>query len=562
MHRNIFFAPYIPKLWTCLKSYSLTLFKKDLISGMTVGMVALPLAMAFAIASGVDPEKGLYTAVVAGFLISLLGGSRVQIGGPTGAFIVVVYGIIQRNGYDGLAAATVIAAILLVIFGVFRLGAWIRFIPYPLVMGFTAGIAVIIFFSQIKDFLGLRMGALPANFFAQLQAYFYALPTFDPLSCYVAFATLGLIVIIRRFFPFIPWGVVAIVVATAVCWGFNFPVETMADRYGQIPRLLPAPKLPTFHLSLQDLHDLIPDAFVIAFLAAIESLLSAIVADGMIGGRHKPNCELIAQGVANLGSIFFGGIPATGAIARTATNVKAGGKTPIAGMIHAITLAIILFLFAPLIGKIPLAAMAAVLVMVAWNMSEVGRLRWLLKSPAGDLSVLLSTFFLTVVVDLAVAVSVGLILSAFVLIKRISDLPTKVLATRLFEDGDEEEDPQAISKKKVPPGIEVYEINGPFFFGIADSLQDILHNLEKPPEVFILRMRNVPVIDASGMHALKEFYGKCKKDRTHLLLSGVCSKVRATMRKFGLEELIGKENILPHIDAALKKAASLTKVSD
>jgi len=545
---NTFLASFVPKLWTCRKGYSWNTFKGDLIAGMTVGMVALPLAMAFAIASGVTPESGLYTAIVAGFLISLLGGSKVQIGGPTGAFIVVVYGIIQRHGYDGLVVATLIAGLLLILFGLLRLGSWIRFLPYPLVMGFTAGIAVIIFFSQVKDFFGLKMGVIPANFFQELGAYYYALPTFDFVTFALAAGTLAVIVLVRRFIPALPWGIVAIILATFVCWLFDLPVETMNSRFGEIPRSLPSPGLPAFNLSFQDVYTLLPDALVIAFLAAVESLLSAIVADGMIGSNHKSNCELVAQGIANLGSVFFGGIPATGAIARTATNVKAGAKTPVAGIIHSLTLALILFLFAPLIGKIPFAAIAAMLIMVAWNMSEMDHFRRLLKAPPGDVVVLLTTFILTVVANLAIAVSVGLILGAFLLVKQMSALSS------YKESEDEEKDLQAISKKQVPDDVEVYEINGPFFFGVADLLKDVLRNLEKSPIVFILRLRKVPMIDASGLNALREFYFKCKEDHTTLLLSGVVPEVKIKLKKFGIEDLIKKENMLPTIDQALKRA--------
>lgn len=562
--RSELLKTYIPKSWVCLKDYSWDTCKKDLIAGITVGIVALPLAMAFAIASGVDPERGLYTAVVAGFLISLLGGSKVQIGGPTGAFVVIVYGIVQRQGYDGLVIATLIAGILLVVMGVCRLGTWIKFIPYPLVTGFTSGIAVIIFSSQLKDFFGLKMEAIPANFIEQLVAYVQALPSFDKMTCGVGVATLGVILAIRRFTPSVPWGIAAIVLATMFCWIFQLPVETISSRFGEIPRLLPSPGLPEFKQSFQQFRALIPDAIVIAFLAGIESLLSAVVADGMTGGRHKSNCELIAQGVANMGSVFFGGIPATGAIARTATNVKTGAKTPVAGMIHAITLFLILLVFAPLVGKIPLAALSAVLVMVAWNMSEIGHFRRLLKAPAGDIAILLTTFFLTVTVDLTVAVEVGLILAAFLFMKRMSDLSTKISVTPMFEEKEEEDpekkDPDAISKKQLPSGVEVYEISGPFFFGVADSLKDVLHNLKKPPQVFILRMRKVPVIDATGMHALKEFYYKCKKDKTILVLSGVDGQPKESLKKFGVEELVGKENIFPNIDKALKRAGELVRL--
>jgi sulfate permease, SulP family len=552
---------YIPKSWICFKNYSWDLFKKDLVAGLTVGIVALPLAMAFAIASGVGPEKGLYTAIVAGFLISLLGGSKVQVGGPTGAFVVIVYDIIQREGYEGLVFATLIAGILLIVMGLCRLGTWIKFIPYPLVTGFTSGIAMIIFSSQLKDLLGLKMGAIPANFIQQWGAYFHALPTLDITACAVGGGTLAFIIAIRRFTPSIPWGILSIILATAVSAIWHLPVETIVSRFGEIHRILPHPALPEFKHSFWDLHRLIPDAVVIAFLAGIESLLSAVVADGMTGGRHKSNCELVAQGFANIGSMLFGGIPATGAIARTATNVKTGAKTPMAGMIHALTLFLIMFIFAPLVGKIPLPALSAVLVMVAWNMSEIGHFRRLLTAPIGDVAVLLATFFLTVTVDLTVAVEVGMVLAAFLFMKRMSDVSAKVIVTPMIEEMTDEDiekkDPDAISKKHIPSGVEVYEISGPFFFGVADHLKDVLYHLEKPPKVFILRMRKVPVIDATGMHALKDFYYKCKKDHTVLILSGVHGQPKKSLKSFGVEELVGKANIFSHIDEALKRASAL-----
>jgi SulP family sulfate permease len=555
--KSKFLKDFVPKSWICLKDYSWSTFRRDLLAGMTVGIVALPLAMAFAIASGVAPEKGLYTAIIAGFLISLLGGSKVQIGGPTGAFVVIVYGIIQRQGYEGLVVATLMAGILLIVMGLCRLGNWIKFIPYPLITGFTSGIAVIILFSQVKNFLGLKMGTVPANFIDQLGAYFQALPTFDALTFGVGAGTLAVILLIRRFIPSIPWGIASIVLATFACWVFSLAVGTIESQFGAIPRTLPSPGLSGLMPSLLHFHLLIPDALVIAFLAGIESLLSAVVADGMTGGRHKSNCELVAQGFANIGSMFFGGIPATGAIARTATNVKTGARTPVAGMIHAATLFLIILAFAPLVGKIPLPALSAVLVMVAWNMSEIGHFRRILRAPRGDIVVLLTTFLLTVAVDLTVGVGVGLVLAVFLFMKRMSEIPAKVFATPRFEEEPEKTDPDAIAKKHIPDHVEVYEINGPFFFGVADSLKDILSNLEKPPKVFILRLRKVPLIDATGMHALREFYDKCKKDHTLLILSGVHGHLQETIEKFGLDKLIGKENIFPHIDLALARSSEL-----
>ncbi len=555
---------FIPKFWICLREkYNLTVFKKDLLAGITVGVVALPLAMAFGIASGVTPAQGLYTAIVAGFLISLLGGSRVQIGGPTGAFVVIVYDIIQRHGYDGLIIATFLAGILLIVMGLCRIGSWIKYIPYPLITGFTSGIAVLIFSSQIKDFFGLTMSTPPGDFIEKWGAYFQALPTLDPTTLSVGLGTLVLIILIRRFVPVVPWGITSIFVATAICMLFGLNVETIHTRFGELPRTLPFPSLPAFHLNFADFRELVPDVMVIAFLAGIESLLSAVVADGMIGGRHKSNCELVGQGVANLGSVIFGGIPATGAIARTATNVKSGAKTPIAGIVHALTLLLIILILAPLVSAIPLSALAAVLVMVAWNMSEVEHFRHLFKAPPGDTVVMLVTFFLTIFVDLTVAVEVGMVFAAFLFMMRMSRLAGTVSHAQLFQESidefPEKHDPDAISKKEVPKGVEVYEISGPFFFGVADSLKDVLEGMEFPPKVFILRMRKVPVIDASGMYALKEFYAKCKHQNTTLILSGVQKEPAKSIRNFGLEELVGEENIFSHIDPALKRARKIVE---
>lgn len=560
-----FWSEFTPKLWVCLKDrYSFSTFRKDLLAGVTVGIVALPLAMAFGIASGVTPAQGIFTAIIAGFLISLLGGSRVQIGGPTGAFVVIVYEIIQRQGYEGLLVATLLAGALLILLGLFRLGTWIKFIPYPLVTGFTTGIAVIIFSSQVKEFLGLNMPTLPADFIPKWQAYFHALPDIDPTTFALASGTLLFILLVRKFFPVVPWGIASIVLATLVSSFFALPVETIASRFGELPRTLLLPALPSFeHFNFQMLHSLIPDVIVIALLAGIESLLSAVVADGMTGGRHKSNCELVAQGIGNIGSVLFGGIPATGAIARTATNIKTGAKTPVAGIVHALTLFLVIFAFAPLVSQIPLCALSAVLVIVAWNMSELSHFRHLMKAPPGDVAVLLTTFLLTILVDLTVAVEVGMVLAAFLFMKRMSDASNVISTAKLFEETADEfpekHDADAISKKKVPRGVEVYEINGPFFFGVADSLKSVLHNLEYPPKVFILRMRKVPMLDATGLHALADFYAKCKKEKTILLLSGVKGEPKESIEKFGLEELIGQENIFPHIDAALMRARDLLK---
>lgn len=553
-----YWSQFIPKTWLSLKEdYNLKKFKKDLIAGITVGVVALPLAMAFGIASGVTPISGLYTAIIAGFLISLLGGSYFQIGGPTGAFVVVIYAVVQQMGYSGLVLSTILAGIILLIAGFFRLGALIKFIPYPLIIGFTTGIAFIIFFSQIKDFFGLQIASLPADFIPKSIALYSAFPTWHPPTFAIALGTLGLILFIRRFTPYVPWGITAIVAATAVTWGFHLPVETIADRFGQIPNSLPSFALPTLQGALSNWDQLVAAAFTIAFLAGIESLLSAIVADGMTGRRHKSNCELMAQGAANIGSVLFGGIPATGAIARTATNIKSGAQSPLAGMIHAFTLLLIVLFLAPIVSQIPIAALSAVLMMVAWNMSELGHFRHLFKAPLADVAVLLTTFFLTVIVDLIVAIEIGMILAAFLFMKRISDLSRIVPLKDLAEENGKP-DPDSIESRLIPSGVEVYEITGLFFFSLADTLKGVLSNLETPPKAFILRLRKIPIIDASGMHALGEFYHKCQREKTSLILSGVNSTVHRTLKKFGLVDLIGEKQILPHIDPALERARELT----
>ncbi|MBS0615043.1 MAG: sulfate permease [Verrucomicrobia bacterium] len=553
-------SEFTPKSWSLLRQgYTLGLFKNDLLAGITVGIVALPLAMAFAIASGVSPEKGLYTAIVAGFLISLLGGSRCQIGGPTGAFVVIIYAIIQKSGYEGLAIVTLIAAALLLIAAFSRLGSLIKFIPYPLVTGFTTGIAVIIFSSQIKDFFGLKIPNLPADFIPKWLAIFAALPTLDATTFGLALGSLIAIILIKRFIPVLPWGITAVVLATLVSYFFELPVDTIASRFGEIKRSFPLPSIPSFAGINLDWKNLIPDAITVAFLAGIESLLSAVVADGMSGSRHRSNCELMAQGFANVGSILFGGIPATGAIARTATNIKSGAKTPVAGMIHALTLLLIIFAFAPLVSQIPLAALAAVLIMVAWNMSELEHFVHLFKAPLGDRVVLLSTFLLTVFVDLTTGVEVGMILAVFLFVKRMGDMPGVISLAFEKETTSEKYDLEAMEQKKLPRGVEVYEITGPFFFGVADSLKNVLSNIERPPKVFILRMRKVPIIDASGMTALSEFYDKCHKEGTILLITEMSDDLQGPLKKFGLIERIGTENIFSHIDQALERSSRINK---
>ncbi len=559
------FHEFIPKSYLYFRhNYSFAIFKKDLIAGLTVGIIALPLAMAFAIASGVSPESGLYTAIIAGFLISALGGSRVQIGGPTGAFVVIVYNIVQRTGYSGLCVSTLIAAALLVLLGLFRIGSWIKYVPHPLVVGFTSGIAVIIFSTQMKDFFGLRMGTPPAEFTGKWAAYFHAFPTMDWLTLGVGAGTLGMILGIRRWLPKLPWGITAIAIATALCAFLHLPVATIFSQFGEIPSTLPFPSIPALSIPDGKLGEIVTDAVTIAFLGGIESLLSAVIGDGMIGGRHRSNCELVAQGIANFGSVLFGGIPATGAIARTAANVKTGAQTPMAGIIHAVTLFLILYCLAPLVSQIPLAALGAILIMVSWNMSEARHFIRLLNASKEDRLILLTAFLLTVFVDITVAISLGMILACLFFMKQMSLASKAISLTQVFTENQadfpEKKDPDDISKKTVPQGVEIYEIQGPFFFGTANLLQEMIVSPAAGVKVFILRMRSVPLIDASGMYALEELHKQCEKKGIILVLSGAHGHTIHDLKKFGLIRTLGETNICPHIDAALLRSGELLKI--
>jgi SulP family sulfate permease len=545
-----------PKLFTLLKTYNRSTFTADAVAGVTVGIIALPLAMAFAIASGLPPERGLFTAIVAGFLISLLGGSRVQIGGPTGAFVVIVSGIVARFGYEGLVLCMLMAGALLILFGLCRLGGLIRFIPFPVTTGFTTGIAVVIFSTQVKDLLGLQMESVPSEFIPKWIEYFHSMGTCSPAAAVLGIGSILLISLLRRWNPRIPAMLVAMLAATAAAALFHLDVETIGSRFGELPRMLPSPALPSF--AVADLGSLVPVAFTVALLAAIESLLSATVADGMIGGKHRPNTELIAQGIANIGSAFFGGIPATGAIARTAANVKSGARTPLAGIIHAAVLALILLVFAPFAKMVPLAALAGILVVVAWNMSERQNFSAILKGPRSDRLVLLLTFALTVLVDLTVAVEVGIVLSALLFIRRMAEIANvSVITDAVCGDVDSAEEPGAFALREVPPGVEVYEVEGPFFFGMADTFWNAIGNRRKDIPVLILRIRNVPAIDATGLQNLRQLHGQCKKQNTHLVFSGVAAQPRKTFEQSGFMGEVDPANFCPSIDAALARAREL-----
>ncbi|MDR0894271.1 MAG: sulfate permease [Prevotellaceae bacterium] len=552
-----------PKLFTILHHYTQAHFTSDLMAGIIVGIVALPLAIAFGIASGVSPEKGIITAVVAGFIISLLGGSRVQIGGPTGAFIVIVYGIVQQYGEAGLLVATLMAGALLILLGIFRLGAVIKFIPYPIIIGFTAGIAVTIFTTQIADLLGLKFGnePIPADFVGKWILYFRHIHSIDWWNAAVSALSILLITVTPRFSRKIPGSLIAIVVVTIAVYLLKSyagigTIDTIGDRFS-IRAELPDVALPA--LNWDAVRELFPVAITIAILGAIESLLSATVADGMIGDKHDSNTELIAQGAANLIAPLFGGIPATGAIARTMANINNGGRSPMAGIIHAVVLLLILLFLMPLAQYIPMACLAGVLAVVAYNMSGWRSVKAFMKNPVADVSVLLITFFLTVVFDLTIAIEVGLLIACVLFMRRVMET-TEISVIRNELDPHQESDFVLHEENlKIPPGIEIYEINGPYFFGIATRFEEMMSQMGDRPHVRIIRMRKVPFIDSTGMHNLSNLCRMSQREKTTIVLSGVNEAVHKTLRKTGFYELLGEENICPNINAALDRALELTK---
>ena len=549
-----------PKLLTTLKGYTREQFASDAVAGLIVGFVALPLAIAFAIASGVSPERGLYTAIIGGLLVSMLGGSRVQIGGPTGAFIVIIYGIVQRFGINGLHVATLMAGVILIVMGVARFGSAIKFIPYPVIVGFTSGIALIIFSSQVKDFLGLPMGPVPAEFLARWAVYREHIAGTNPYALAVALGSLLLIVAWKRVMPRVPGPLVALVVATVVVQWLHLPVETIGSRFGGIPHGLPVPVWPRIDLATMRL--LIPSATTIALLAGIEALLSAVVSDGMIGGRHRSNMELVAQGVANVCSPLFGGLPATGALARTATNVHSGGRTPVSGIIHALTLLGIMLGFGRWAALIPLPCLAAILVVVAYNMSEWRSFLAVLKSPRSDVAVLWTTFGLTVLVDLTAAIQVGMVLAAFLFMWRMAQVTNVGVVVSEFVDAEDPEDPNAIGTRQVPKQVEVYEINGPFFFGASYKFKEAMSIVGSPPKARVIRMRNVLAMDATGLHALKEQAMSARRHGIAFLLADVHAQPLIALERSGLLEVIGPDNVFGNIDDALNRARKLLHLPD
>ena len=545
-----------PKLFTTLKDYSTKQFFADLTAGTIVGIVALPLAIAFGIASGVTPEKGLITAIIAGFIISFLGGSRVQIGGPTGAFIVIVYGIVQQYGMNGLIIATIMAGVILVIMGLARFGSVIKFIPHPVVVGFTSGIALLIFSTQIKDFFGLSIENVPSGFFDKWIEYSFNFSTINYNAFGIAALALLIILVFPKITHKIPGSIVALLATTAIVQIFHLPVETIGSKFGELPSALPSPVFPQIDFAI--IKNLIQPATTIAILAAIESLLSAVVADGMIGGKHRSNMELVAQGVANIVTPLFGGIPATGAIARTATNIKNGGRTPVAGIVHAIVLLLITLFFGQYAKLIPMATLAVILIFVAYNMSEWRSFLEIFRSPKSDIAVLLTTFGLTVIFDLTIAIQVGMVLAVFLFMRNMATVTNVGIITKELTDDDEESyDANAIQNKKVPDGVEVFEINGPFFFGAVSKFRDAMNIIENPPKVLIIRMRNVPAIDGTGIHTLEEVHHSMIKHGCQLVLSGVHTQPLIALEQSGFLKVIGENNVLGNIDDSIDRAREI-----
>ena len=545
------------KLFSCLKTYDKKTFMSDLMAGIIVGIVALPLAIAFGIASGVTPEKGIITAIVAGLVISLFGGSKVQIGGPTGAFIIIIYGIIQKYGFEGLTIATLMAGFFLVLFGLLRLGTIIKYIPYPIVVGFTSGIAVTIFTTQIKDLFGLTLPSNPSDFIEKWGVYLQNFNTIDPWCALIGVASVVVIAVTPRFSKKIPGSLIAIILMTIVALLLkNFAgvlsIETIGDRFS-ISNELPAAQVPD--MNWETIKSLVSPAITIAILGAIESLLSATVADGVIGDHHDSNTELVAQGLANIASPLFGGIPATGAIARTMTNINNGGKTPVAGIIHAVVLLLIFLFLMPLAKYIPMACLAGVLVVVSYGMCGWRSFLELMKNPKSDVTVLLITFFLTIIFDLTIAVEVGLIIACLLFMKRMSETTdVKAITEEIDLNQDAEFSTGNLDHLIIPQGVEVYEINGPYFFGAGNKFEEIMASFGDRPKVRIIRMRKVPFVDSTGIHNLTNLCEMSKKEGIQIVLSGVREKVNGQLEHAGFYHLIGEENICSHINLALKRA--------
>ena len=553
---------YKPKLVSCLRNYEKKTFMADLMAGIIVGIVALPLAIAFGIASGVSPEKGIITAIVAGVLISLFGGSKVQIGGPTGAFIVIIYGIIEQYGMSGLTIATLMAGVFLILLGVMRLGSIIKFIPYPIVVGFTSGIAITIFTTQIKDLFGLQIDSVPSAFIDKWGCYIENFSTLDPWSFGVGLLSILIIIATPKISRKIPGSLVAIILTTVLVVvlkqyaGVN-SIETIGDRF-TISAPLPGIEMPEF--SLETLKGLMSPALTIAILGAIESLLSATVADGVISDRHNSNNELIGQGIANLVTPLVGGIPATGAIARTMTNINNGGKTPVAGVIHAIVLLLIFLFLMPLAQYIPMACLAGVLVVVSYNMCGIPSFLGILRNPKSDVTVLLVTFFLTIIFDLTIAIEVGIVIACLLFMRRMAETSDVKLVSDIDVEAESDLQSNQDEHLVVPEGIQVYEINGPYFFGAGNKAEELMSSLRDLPKVRIIRMRRVPFIDSTGIHNLTNICIMSKKQNVDVVLSGVNPKVHAVLEKAHFYDIIGEDHICSHIDLALEKAKELANV--
>lgn len=548
---------FYPRLLSTIKHYDKKTLSADIMAGIIVGIVALPLAIAFAIASGVTPEKGIITAVVAGLIISVFGGSKVQIGGPTGAFIIIIYGIIQQYGIEGLTIATLMAGAFLVLFGLLRLGTIIKYIPYPIIVGFTSGIAVTIFTTQIKDLFGLQITNIPSDFIEKWGAYAQNINTIDLWSALIGILSVIIIAIMPRFSKKIPGSLVAIIVMTILALVLKntlgiTSIETIGDRFA-ISNQLPDAQVP--QMSWETIKGLVSPALTIAILGAIESLLSATVADGVIGDHHDSNTELMAQGLANLAAPLFGGIPATGAIARTMTNINNGGKTPISGIVHAVVLLLIFLFLMPLAQYIPMACLAGVLVIVSYGMSGWRSFKELMKNPKSDVAVLLITFFLTIIFDLTIAIEVGLIIACLLFMKRMAETTdVKVIMDEIDPNDELDITKGNLEHLTIPKGVEVYEINGPYFFGAGNRFEEIMATLGDRPKVRVIRMRKVPFVDSTGIHNLTNLCIMSQKEGIQIVLSGVNSTVRSTLEKSGFNELVGENNICSHINLALKRA--------
>lgn len=554
--KSIIMNKFTPKLFTLLKNgYTKNDLRCDLLAGLTVGIVALPLAMALAIASGASPDKGLITAVIAGFLISLFGGSRVQVGGPTGAFVVVVYNVISQHGYDGLILATLLAGVILLVAGYARMGQIIKFVPHPVVTGFTAGIAIIIASSQVKDFFGLRIDSVPADFLPKWQSYFTAMHTLNLPALGVGLAALFMIMALRKFAPKLPSYLIAVGVSAGLVALFHIPVETIGSQFPNISKGLPIPDLPIWDFS--KLQSLIPSAFTIAFLAGIEALLSAVVADGMTGYKHRSNQELVGQGIANIACGLFGGLPATGAIARTATNIKAGGKTPMAGIFHALFILIFMLFAMDVMAFVPMAALAAILFMVAWGMSEMGHFIHIFRLSKTDRAVMVLTFLLTVFVDLTVAIGVGVSLACLLFMKHMAEAVEIKSESRKSSAQFDEDQEYEEQRHDLPPGVEVFQITGPFFFGVAGDLLDTLKAMGQMPKILILRMRLVPYLDATGEGTIETLIKQCGDQGSCILLSGLQPQPMRILKNAHLDKDKAHVVFCADYQSALKKAREM-----